>query len=717
MARSAFGGGYEDWLLDDFTFGSSDLLALHKGTTILTFWSAPTGGTQYTDLLDINSAPISQLVVTDHQMPRFYGPNNIDTMWADPNIPGIARFLMEWRAGVNGSAIELEDPTDPGFFIPTGPGFIADPTDPGFFIPAAAVPTDASILTGIGSPEGVVAADVGTLYLRTDGGGVALYAKQSGTGTVGWFALSGTSPDPYVPPPPPPPGTLPPRLAEYGFNEGTGLFAYDLSGNNHTLDASNSTTSWSTTATEGAAAAKTQFTGHPGPDAVKTSYTIMFRARREGTWTGYAAMFANPAQGLWIEANAANSYLPSFFCGNGVYAMGTTPMALNVWYHIAVTHDSSGNTKIYIGAAQEGSAVDNPLGVNFGGGNGTWVVAGTAAAASDDSPWGGSVDSLRTFDAVLTQAQIATFMGIPLTAVGVAGGGTGGGTPGSGLWLSGASYTGYPASDLFGTWRGTPTAIAGTWMNDATLPTIKAGGEYAAFNGAMDIGLTPPTWPGWAGEAAGANDSFYEQAFTAMNTLRAGKGTTYVRLWYEFNGTWMSWTVHNDTEAAYFKTAWNRIAAIARARFPGVKLTLGAAAANGYAVSSCWPTATVDALSIDFYNNWPFTTTQAGFDSKIVSAAGANSLENLRQLAYTKGVPVIISEWANCGNPGDGGGGGESTAFIDAMWSWISTNAGSGPGNVLAELYFNGWDQFRLLNIGQGATMQPTTAARYVVKF
>jgi hypothetical protein len=45
------------------------------------------------------------------------------------------------------------------------------------------------VLTGSGSPEGVVTAVVGKLYTRTDGGaGTTLYVKESGTGNTGWVA-------------------------------------------------------------------------------------------------------------------------------------------------------------------------------------------------------------------------------------------------------------------------------------------------------------------------------------------------------------------------------------------------------------------------------------------------------------------------------------------------------------------------------------------------
>lgn len=47
----------------------------------------------------------------------------------------------------------------------------------------------AGIRVGSGSPESVVTAPVGSLYLRTDGGaGTTLYVKQTGTGNTGWAA-------------------------------------------------------------------------------------------------------------------------------------------------------------------------------------------------------------------------------------------------------------------------------------------------------------------------------------------------------------------------------------------------------------------------------------------------------------------------------------------------------------------------------------------------
>lgn len=49
--------------------------------------------------------------------------------------------------------------------------------------------TLSNVRSGTGSPEAVVTAPVGTLFLRTDGGaGTTLYVKESGTGNTGWIA-------------------------------------------------------------------------------------------------------------------------------------------------------------------------------------------------------------------------------------------------------------------------------------------------------------------------------------------------------------------------------------------------------------------------------------------------------------------------------------------------------------------------------------------------
>lgn len=49
--------------------------------------------------------------------------------------------------------------------------------------------TGPKINSGIGTPESVITASIGSLFMRTDGGaGTSLYVKESGTGNTGWIA-------------------------------------------------------------------------------------------------------------------------------------------------------------------------------------------------------------------------------------------------------------------------------------------------------------------------------------------------------------------------------------------------------------------------------------------------------------------------------------------------------------------------------------------------
>jgi hypothetical protein len=94
MSRAWFGGTSADWLVSSYPFGSRTLLALQTGQTVLNLYSAATGGTPYTDLLDATGTPITSVTVTGHQVPPFQGPDAILGLWADKG-DGSPRELLE----------------------------------------------------------------------------------------------------------------------------------------------------------------------------------------------------------------------------------------------------------------------------------------------------------------------------------------------------------------------------------------------------------------------------------------------------------------------------------------------------------------------------------------------------------------------------------------------------------------------------------------------
>lgn len=53
--------------------------------------------------------------------------------------------------------------------------------------PVQLIGNDIEILAGEATPEGAIAANVGSLFLRTDGGAsTTMYIKETGTGNTGW---------------------------------------------------------------------------------------------------------------------------------------------------------------------------------------------------------------------------------------------------------------------------------------------------------------------------------------------------------------------------------------------------------------------------------------------------------------------------------------------------------------------------------------------------
>lgn len=231
----------------------------------------------------------------------------------------------------------------------------------------------------------------------------------------------------------------------------------------------------------------------------------------------------------------------------------------------------------------------------------------------------------------------------------------------------------------------------------------------------FDPGLDWKGLQGWRSYGAIANgdmDAWWRAAARQTKAYRQGKGVTYVSPFYEYNGDWMRYSVTRTPQGmADFRAAWERVAAIWRQEFPGVKLVLPAACSRDVPQAMMPNVNSYDHIGCTIYNAWPW---QAN------GAEAVRLLEVGRQRALANGKSLVITEWANSGNPNTPGGGGDAPGFIQAFHNYFKQHAGTGPGQLEFETFFNidGYHLDHIMIRRSGANVivnpsQPQTAAKY----
>lgn len=89
MARYEFGRGIADYIVQPM----DGVWGVAPGV-VVTFWDSVTEGTQYTDLLDAASQPITEVTANEQGLlPSFSGPDSVTGMWAEAG--GGARVWMD----------------------------------------------------------------------------------------------------------------------------------------------------------------------------------------------------------------------------------------------------------------------------------------------------------------------------------------------------------------------------------------------------------------------------------------------------------------------------------------------------------------------------------------------------------------------------------------------------------------------------------------------
>lgn len=290
-------------------------------------------------------------------------------------------------------------------------------------------------------------------------------------------------------------------------------------------------------------------------------------------------------------------------------------------------------------------------------------------------------------------------------------------------WESGASCHGV-ASGAFASWRGSPVTVAGTW-NDASLAVQKeqwsmsSGGEYKNWTESVDNAVGAFWGSNWQAAARGDHDANIRTALQNIYKGWGTKKTVYLRYAHEFNGNWYQWKV-TPADNEYFKQASIRFynlvqqELVSKGKDARVAWAPNNGEHNGVNTETSWPgDQYIDVVAIDYYD-WSVLNTQAKWDADFMKRSKSGGPEGIgawQDFARRHGKPLAFSEWGTSGAaPTD------NPFFIQKMNEFMTANAGSGPGQVIYDVYFNctgyggsGGEKFQIYP----NTTLPQTAAKY----
>lgn len=237
--------------------------------------------------------------------------------------------------------------------------------------------------------------------------------------------------------------------------------------------------------------------------------------------------------------------------------------------------------------------------------------------------------------------------------------------PGNSGW-SGMDGAGGSLNWLLGPWEGSGYTLS---LGVPIIPTNSSGTAVATL----------------AQGATGAFNSYY--VTLAQTLISAGDSNAYLRLGWEFDGSWMPWNATTPAAeasyASYFQQIVTAMRSVSGAAFRFVwNPDAGAFTESGYSVAAAYPgNAYVDVIGLDTYDqSWATPQTAAN----AWSSTTLPSLTAAQEFASAHGKPVAFTEWG-LSIRSDGHGLGDDPYYIDHMVSWMQTAS----NDVAFESYFD----------------------------
>ncbi len=188
--------------------------------------------------------------------------------------------------------------------------------------------------------------------------------------------------------------------------------------------------------------------------------------------------------------------------------------------------------------------------------------------------------------------------------------------------------------------------------------------------------------------AQGATGAFNSYCVTLAQTLVAGgQSNAYLRLGWEFDGSWMPWAATTPGAEASFASYFQQIVTAMRS-VPGEQFRFvwnpdaGAFTQSGYSVAAAYPgNAYVDVIGLDAYDqSWAVSLTP----TNAWSSTTLPTLTAAQQFASSNGKPLAVPEWG-VALRSDGHGLGDDPYYINQMAAWMQNSS----NNVTYESYFD----------------------------
>lgn len=267
-------------------------------------------------------------------------------------------------------------------------------------------------------------------------------------------------------------------------------------------------------------------------------------------------------------------------------------------------------------------------------------------------------------------------------------------------WFSGAWVGGDMSAarvNRWGPWRGTPSDTTLTFPEYATWDTLTHSAwhidTFKGFAGRLVYGL--PMLPKNAKPAqlkdvaAGKHDATFRTI--ARDLRNRGRGNAIVKVGWEANGDWMSFSA-TATTAPTFRAAWRRIAQVMAKESPGLvfsfEVNCGTALRGQTnrldSLTRLYPgDDVVDLVGCSTYDWWiTGATTEATWKTAIRPARGPG-IADVAVFARAKRKGLSISEWGLAAKSRSGNG--DNPFYIRKMKQFFDANADI----LVLEQYFN----------------------------